>query len=223
MKAVAILSGGADSSTLCYWLKANGFDELSLITFNYGQRHIKELNYAERIANDLNAKLTVIDISNIRPLLKGSSLTDESVDTPHEQYDKKTMQLTVVPNRNAIMLSIAWSYACTELADVLACGVHAGDHYLYPDCRIDFINMLNLSLRLGTEDHRLEHLMLIAPFIGFSKSDIIKTGSRLFVPFHHTWSCYEGKDIHCGLCGSCRERKKGFIEAGVDDPTEYAA
>lgn len=220
MRAVAILSGGIDSSTIAYDLKSKDYD-LSLITFDYGQRHKVEIESAKKIAALLGAVHHVIDISGIRPLLKGSSLTDDSVATPHEQYDKKTMQLTVVPNRNAIMLSIAYGFACTSGAKILACGVHAGDHYLYPDCRPEFIKLLDVALAKGTEDVKDPDLKIVAPFVNLSKGEIVSLGHELNVPYELTWSCYEGGEVHCGLCGSCRSRKQAFIDAKVVDPTIY--
>ncbi len=220
MKAVAILSGGLDSSTLAYYYKSKGY-ELDLITFDYGQKHSREIDHAIKIAKELNAPHQLIDINGIRQLLKGSSLTDSSVATPLEQYDKATMQLTVVPNRNAIMLSIAYGYACTSRAEVLVCGVHAGDHYLYPDCRPEFIEQLNIALFTGTEDVRHPNLRIEATFVHMSKADILKIGAGLGVPFELTWSCYEGGELHCGRCGSCRSRKQAFAEASIADPTIY--
>lgn len=221
MKAVAIVSGGMDSVTLAYLLKSQGYD-LELVSFDYGQRHSRELECAKHQAELLGANHTVIDISGIRPLLKGSALTDE-VEVPHGHYAEESMRLTVVPNRNAIMLSIAWGLACSTGADVLACGVHAGDHFIYPDCRPAFVESLEAALRIGTEGHRQEGLQLIAPFVHMSKTDIAEVGGMLGVPFEHTWTCYEGGEVHCGKCGSCTERKEAFRDSGVPDPTTYAA
>ena len=219
MKAVAIMSGGMDSVTLAYYLKQS-YDDLTLISFDYGQRHKKELECAVIQANLLEAKHEIIDISGIRPLLKGSALTD-SIDVPEGHYEAASMSQTVVPNRNAIMLSIAWGLACSSNADVLACGVHSGDHHIYPDCRPYFIQNLNESLRIGTMAHRKENLQLIAPFINKDKTWIAKKGKELGVPFKHTWTCYKGLDKHCGKCGACVERKEAFRDSGGDDPTVY--
>lgn len=221
MKAVAIVSGGMDSVTLAHWLKAQGHD-LHLISFDYGQRHRRELECAKHQAQLLGAEHTVIDISGIRPLLKGSALTDE-VAVPHGHYAEESMRLTVVPNRNAIMLSIAWGLACSSGADLLACGVHAGDHHIYPDCRPAFIEELGQALLTGTVGHRVDELKLIAPFVNKTKTDIAAIGEKLGVPFEHTWTCYEGGEVHCGKCGSCTERKEAFRDSGVPDPTVYAA
>lgn len=221
MKAVAIVSGGMDSVTLAHWLKAEGYD-LELVSFDYGQRHRRELECAKHQAELLGAGLTVIDISGIRPLLKGSALTDD-VEVPHGHYEAETMRATVVPNRNAIMLSIAWGLACSSEADVLACGVHAGDHFIYPDCRPEFIKELGQALLNGTVGHRREGLSLIAPFVDKSKTDIAAIGGELGVDFAQTWTCYEGGEVHCGRCGACTERREAFRDSGVADPTIYAS
>lgn len=221
MKAVLILSGGLDSSTLGYLLKKQGYSDLICITFNYGQKHVIEIESAKKIANSLKARLHIMDMTFLKDFLKGSGLTDDSAAVPHGEYTKENMQVTVVPNRNSMMLSLAWTIACTEKADVLAYGAQCGDHYLYPDTRPDYFTAINLALRLGSEDCRQEHLNLIAPLINMSKAEVIKLGLELKVPFELTWSCYEGGDRHCGLCGACQTRKQGFKEAAVTDPTIY--
>lgn len=220
MKAVAIVSGGMDSVTLAYWLKSQGYD-LHLVSFDYGQRHRRELECAAWQASHLQAEHTIIDISGIRPLLKGSALTDD-VAVPHGHYAEETMRATVVPNRNAIMLSIAWGLACTSEAEVLACGVHAGDHFIYPDCRPQFIDQLDIALRTGTQGHRSDELGLIAPFVYKTKTDIAAIGGELGVRFDQTWTCYEGGEVHCGKCGACTERREAFRDSKVADPTTYA-
>jgi len=218
-KAVVIVSGGMDSVTLAYKLKDEGYD-LTMISFDYGQRHGKELEMASWHAEKLSAPFFLLDISGIQPLLKGSALTDD-IEVPHGHYAEESMKLTVVPNRNAIMLSIAWGVACSQGADVLACGVHAGDHHVYPDCRPEFIEELNNALRAGTDGHRSEGLELYAPFIHKTKTDIAAVGGGLRVPYEMTWTCYEGLDLHCGKCGACTERKEAFHDSGVPDVTEY--
>lgn len=219
-KAVTIISGGMDSVTLAYLLASEGFS-LHLLSFDYGQRHLKELEYAKLCAERLDAKFDIVDISGIGRLLKGSALTD-SVPVPHGHYAAPSMAITVVPNRNAIMLSIAYGVAVAEGAEVVATGVHAGDHFVYPDCRPEFIEAFDKMQKKAVKGFGEDSLRLYAPFVNWSKADIVATGTRLGVPYADTWSCYEGGEVHCGECGTCVERKESFQLAGVQDPTVYA-
>jgi 7-cyano-7-deazaguanine synthase len=218
-KAVALVSGGIDSITLAYLLASEGFD-LHLLSVDYGQRHLKELEYAELCAQRLDAKFDIADISGIGKLLKGSALTD-AIPVPHGHYTAPSMAITVVPNRNAIMLSLAYGVAVAEGAEVVATGVHAGDHFVYPDCRPQFIGAFDEMQKKAVEGFGDKSLRLCAPFVEWSKADIVAAGARLGVPYADTWSCYEGGEVHCGLCATCGERRASFVEAGLDDPTVY--
>lgn len=220
MRAIAIVSGGMDSITLAYRLQDEGYD-LHFLSFDYGQRHVKEVESARHFAGILSAEFDVIDISNIQPLLKGSALTDKSVEVPHGHYAEDSMKQTVVPNRNAIMLALAWGVAVAEEADVVSLAVHSGDHHIYPDCRPAFIDSMNAALRIGMEGHRKDNLHIYAPYLHVDKRAIARDGKRLDVPYHLTWTCYEGGDIHCGQCGACVERQEAFYLAEVDDQTLY--
>lgn len=220
MKTLLILSGGADSATLAYHLRDQGH-ELGFLSFDYGQRHRKELDAAAAIAQAIGAEHVVMELPGLGALLKGSALTDD-VPVPHGHYAAESMRLTVVPNRNTIMLSLAWGVACAQSCDVLAYGAHAGDHFIYPDCRPEYVVALEAAFRLGTEGHRKDDLRLVAPFIYMDKAQIVKRGLELGVPFEKTWTCYEGKDLACGKCGSCRERLEAFAKCGATDPLEYA-
>jgi 7-cyano-7-deazaguanine synthase len=218
-KAVAIVSGGIDSVTLAYVLRAQNYD-LHLLAFNYGQRHVKELNYARLCAERLNAAFDLIDLSSFGRLLKGSALTDD-IPVPHGHYAAPTMAITIVPNRNAIMLALAYGVAVAENAEIVATGVHAGDHFVYPDCRPAFIESFDTMQCLAVEGCGNPDLRLQAPFVNIAKHDIVAIGAQHGVPFADTWSCYEGGEVHCGRCGTCVERIEAFQLAGVPDATAY--
>lgn len=219
-EAVAVVSGGMDSVTLAYLLRSEGYG-LHLLTFDYGQRHRKETFYARRCAERLGASFEVADISGVGRMLSGSALTDEGVEVPHGHYAEETMAVTVVPNRNAVMLAVAYGVAVARGSAVVACAVHAGDHYVYPDCRPAFIEAFDAMERLAVEGFGDPSLRLHAPFVHKTKAQIVEVGASLGVPYEDTWSCYEGGELHCGLCGTCNERKEAFRLAGVPDPTEY--
>lgn len=220
--AVLIVSGGMDSVTLAHKYHAEGF-ELVLMSFDYGQRHKKELVLAKACADRLGGVHHVVDLSNITNLLPGSSLTDAAVEVPEGHYAAESMKATVVPNRNAIMLSIAWAHAVAIGADVVAFGAHGGDHFIYPDCRPDFFLSLGEAFMQGNAGFGNPRLNLEAPFIQIDKAQIAALGSELGVPYELTWSCYKGGEVHCGKCGTCVERKEAFQVAGVPDPTVYEA
>jgi 7-cyano-7-deazaguanine synthase len=202
---IVILSGGVDSSTLAYKLVNDGL-HIETLTFDYNQRHRKEIISAVHIAESLDVRNDVIDIVQVGSKLKNSALTD-NVGVPHGHYHSENMRKTVVPNRNAIMLSIAWGVAVSRVFDFVSYAAHSGDHYIYPDCRPSFCNALELALREATFPNKVE---LYTPFLVMSKMEIIKLGLSLKVPYDITWTCYEGGDIPCGKCGSCIERQEAF-------------
>ncbi len=220
-KAIAIVSGGLDSVTLAYVLRSEGYD-LHLLSFDYGQRHSKELEFAALCARRLQAEHTVVDLSGLGALLKGSALTEEGIEVPEGHYAAPNMAITVVPNRNAIMLAIAYGAAVAEQVDVVAAGFHGGDHFIYPDCRPEFVEAFDTMERRAVDGFGKPDLRLYAPFVNIGKHDIVARGARLDVPFHETWSCYKGGERHCGRCGTCVERREAFELARVLDPTEYA-
>lgn len=218
MDTIVICSGGLDSVSLAHKVAAEQ-NLRGLLSFDYGQRHVKEVEYAARCAERLGVPHKVVDISSVGAALRGSALTDD-VDVPDGHYAEETMKLTIVPNRNAIMLAIAFGMAAAEKADAVAAAVHGGDHFIYPDCRPGFINAFQ-----AMQDHALEdvaEIKLYTPFVEISKADIVTEGARHGTPFAETWSCYKGGAVHCGRCGTCVERREAFHLAGVADPTEYA-
>jgi 7-cyano-7-deazaguanine synthase len=157
----------------------------------------------------------------MKDILTKSSLINNDINIPHGEYSKYNMLSTVVPNRNTILLSIAWAFACNEDADILAYGAQSGDHYLYPDTRMDYFLAMNLALRLGTEDCRVDNLQLEAPLICLHKHEVLQLGLKYGVDYSLTYSCYEGNEIHCGKCGACQSRKKAFLQLNLLDPTKY--
>ena len=217
MKTLVVCSGGLDSVTLAYKV-AKEHTLTKLISFDYGQRHKKELGYAKKCAQSLGVPHEIIDISAVGAHLTGSALTD-NVDVPDGHYAKSTMKATIVPNRNAIMLAIAYGVACADKLDAVATAVHGGDHFIYPDCRPEFIKSF-----AAMQNHALEgeaDIELYTPFLEADKTEIAREAKRLGVPIEQTWSCYKGGEIHCGRCGTCVERIEAFHLAGVEDSTEY--
>lgn len=213
MKTVLIYSGGMDSTVLLHSLVEEGH-AIHAMGVDYGQRHKKELMYAETNARRLGVPWRIADLSPLRPLLAGSSQTDDSVPVPEGHYAAESMKATVVPNRNMIMLAVAAGYAMSIDAERVAYAAHAGDHAIYPDCRPEFTDALEHAIHLS--DWR--QVSLIRPFILVTKKDIADLGYSLGVDFSETWSCYKGGNFHCGKCGTCVERKEAL---GEKDPTIY--
>jgi len=221
-KAVVMVSGGVDSSTLCYKAVREGY-ELFPLTFIYGQKHEKEIRSSESICRGLGLVPNIVDLSPARTLFGASALTDRDVEIPRVSAtagNYETLSATVVPNRNAIFLSLSVAYSQSIGCDTVFYGAHRSDRGVYPDCRPEFVSAFEKAERLATDNERLT---IVAPFIDMDKSGIVRLGASLGVPFEDTWSCYVGSRMHCGTCSSCRERKRAFIEADVDDPTQYEA
>lgn len=218
MKTLVICSGGLDSVTLAYKAARAG-DLLGLISFDYGQRHRKELEFAAICARDLGVSHDMIDISGVGRILTGSALTGETA-VPDGHYAEEMMKVTIVPNRNAIMLAIAYGIAASRGADCVGTAVHGGDHYIYPDCRPGFIRAFEAMQGAALEG--FASIRLHTPFLDVNKAGIVAEGAALGVDFARTWSCYKGGDVHCGRCGTCVERREAFHLAGIADPTAYA-
>lgn len=219
MKVVTLFSGGMDSTALLAYYTQEA-DDVIAVSINYGQRHAKEIEAAATIAALYNVPHTVVDLSVLSRHLT-SALTSDTIAVPDGHYAEETMRATVVPNRNAIMLMVAAGVAQANGFDTVATAVHAGDHFIYPDCRPEFIAAASETARLGTAG--FGDVTIEAPFVYMTKAAICGTGDAYDAPFHLSWSCYKGGDIHCGACGTCFERREAFTLAGVPDPTVYAA
>ena len=217
MKTAVVCSGGLDSVSLAHSLAAEGA-LTRLISFDYGQRHRKELDSAAACAVRLQVPFHLIDLRSVGAALTGSALTDE-IDVPDGHYAEETMRVTVVPNRNAIMLTIAYGIAAAQGDEAVATAVHGGDHFIYPDCRPTFTHAFDIMQRAALEGYA--DVALHTPFVHRSKADIVVEGARVGTPFELTWSCYKGGAAHCGRCGTCVERREAFDLAGIVDPTVY--
>lgn len=217
MKTIVICSGGLDSVSLAHKV-ADENELIGLISFDYGQRHKKEVEFAARCAERLGVPHDLINMSHIGQHLSGSALTGD-VDVPDGHYAEDNMKVTVVPNRNAIMLAIAFGIAAAKGADAVAAAVHGGDHFIYPDCRPEFINSFEAMQKFALAGYA--DIRLYTPFVHIPKSAIVTEGAAHGTPFADTWSCYKGGEKHCGRCGTCVERQEAFALAGIADPTEY--
>jgi 7-cyano-7-deazaguanine synthase len=216
--AVVSLSGGMDSATLLAHYVHLDYQPIA-VSVDYGQRHRRELDSARLIAAHYGAGHVVLDLRSLGDQLTGSALTDPTVEVPEGHYAWDTMKATVVPNRNMIIASALIGMGVSRKASVVALGMHAGDHAVYPDCRPEFIERLNNLARIANEG--FDPPRVEAPFVDISKTEIARLGDRLGVPYALTWSCYQGGERHCGVCGTCYERREAFRDAGVTDPTEY--
>jgi 7-cyano-7-deazaguanine synthase len=218
MKTVLVFSGGMDSTTLLYKLLRDG-DAVECVSFDYGQRHKKELECAKGVCKMLAAKGAlptgrqekvsheIVDIrSAAKILMGGSALTSAKIAVPEGHYKAKTMKSTVVPNRNMVFLALAIARAVTLKADRVAIGVHAGDHAIYPDCRPAFIKLM----RAAASSVNYEKVDVYAPFLNKTKRQIATLGKKLGVPFEKTWTCYRGLAKPCGKCGACVERAEAL-------------
>ena len=205
-----------DSTTLLYQLLSQGH-HVRALGIDYGQRHRKELDAAAEISARAGVSFKSADLSAVAGFLAGSALTSPDVEVPSGEYDPESMKVTVVPNRNMLMLAVALAWAISSECGTVAYAAHAGDHEVYPDCRPEFVEALARTAGLC----HYEPIELTAPFLHLTKVDIVRLGARLGVPYDLTWSCYRGEERHCGSCGTCRERANAFVRAGVPDPTFY--
>ena len=212
---VVIYSGGMDSFTLLHHARACGY-RVHALSFNYGQRHVRELDCARDVCRDLGIPHKVIDIRAMADVMSGSALTSD-IDVPEGHYEEDSMKATVVPNRNMILLSLATGYAVTAGASAVWFGAHGGDHAIYPDCRPEFIQKMDAVCRIAN----YEPVGIEAPFMAMDKGAILARGLELDLDYSQTWTCYNGRDKACGRCGSCVERLEAFAANGVTDPLDY--
>lgn len=218
MKTVVLCSGGIDSVTLAWKVAAErSLDRL--VSFDYGQRHRREIERAAEVAERLGARHDVVDIRALAGFLTSALIAGAETAVPDGHYAQDNMKATVVPNRNAIMLSIAFGIAAGAKADAVGIAVHSGDHFIYPDCRPAFVEAFRAMQACALED--MWDIGLYAPFVGTDKAGIVREGLKLGVPYEITWSCYKGGARHCGRCGTCVERREAFHLAGAPDPTDY--
>ncbi|WP_066376017.1 MULTISPECIES: 7-cyano-7-deazaguanine synthase QueC [unclassified Anabaena] len=224
MKAVILLSGGLDSSTILYQAKADGCECYSM-SFDYQQRHRRELHSARLVAQNAGVVQHQLVNFDLR-LWGGSALTDDAIALPEARSLDEMSQsipVTYVPARNTIFLSFALAYAEAIAAERVYIGVNALDYSGYPDCRPDYIQAMQEVFRLGTKQGRSgQPIKIVAPLLELKKTEIIQLGNKLGVPWELTWSCYAGGDVACGVCDSCRLRLAAFAELGLVDPLPYA-
>ena len=217
-KSVVLVSGGLDSAVALFYAKKAGYD-CHCLSFDYGQKHRREIYHARKLANLAKAKFSLV---NLELPWKGSALLNRRSAIPmgRSAYEirRGSIPSTYVPARNSVFLSIAASLAETIGSGDIFIGAHLEDSSGYPDCRRDFLKSFERSLKLGTKRGREKGIRLHFPLLGKSKKDIIIMGCSLGVPFEATWSCYKGDESPCMRCDSCVLRLKGFSEAGMKDP-----
>ncbi len=219
MKCVLILSGGVDSSTLLYHLLSKGY-HVEALTFVYGQKHAREVHFAEKIVGKAREKWgdrvhhRIVDVSTIHSLISSGALTgDEEV--PKDFYTEETQKRTIVPNRNMIFLSIAAGYAVKMGIGEVYYAAHRSDYSIYPDCRKEFVKAIDTAVYLANLWNPVE---IKAPFVDMTKKDVVALGLELGVPYEVTWSCYTGGERPCLECGTCLERTEAFLENNAKDP-----
>ena len=217
-KAVVLLSGGLDSSVALYLAKSKRFEVIAL-SFDYGQRHARELRAAKEIAKKAGVTDHQIVSLNMTSW-GGSSLTDKNIEVEDGDVNRDDIPVTYVPARNMIFLSVAASVAEANEAQDIFIGVSEVDYSGYVDCRQEFIDAMEKAVNLGTVmgAERNMPIRIHAPFVNMTKSEEIKLGMELGVDFSLTWSCYRGGEKPCGKCDSCLLRAKAFAEAGFEDP-----
>ena len=223
MKALVLFSGGLDSTTcLALAIEKYGADNVLALSVSYGQKHTKEIEAAKAVAKHYGVKLQTLDLAEIFADSDCSLLKGSSQEVPKESYAEQLEETngkpvsTYVPFRNGLFLSSAASIALSHGCEVIYYGAHADDAAgnAYPDCSQEFNDAINTAIYLGSG----KQLRVEAPFVGKTKADVVAEGLRLHAPYELTWSCYEGGEKPCGLCGTCRDRAAAFAANGVKDP-----
>ena len=212
--SLLVLSGGLDSTTMLYEYE----ERIAMaVSFHYGSNHNdRELYYARLHCERLGIKHIVVSLAFIKEYFR-SSLLEGGDAVPEGDYADDNMRSTVVPFRNGIMLSIAAGFAETYGLKNIMLANHAGDHAIYPDCRPEFVQAMDSAVQAGT----YEGIRLLTPYTNLTKADIARHGKALGIDYSETWSCYKGGEVHCGKCGTCRERRDALQEAGIEDTTQY--
>lgn len=215
-RTVVVFSGGLDSTTLLYHLLAEGH-EVKALTINYKQRHSKEILCATAICNDLRIEHRILELPGLAGIFGTNALTSEVLKVPTGPYQEGTIEVTTVPNRNMILLSLAIGWALSLKYDGVAFGAHAGEHTNYPDCKPPFAAAMNAVAHVCDNQAITVH----SPFILWNKGHIVQRGLELGVPFEKTWSCYEGREFHCGKCSTCLDRLAAFAANRTVDSVKY--
>jgi 7-cyano-7-deazaguanine synthase len=218
VKVVVLLSGGLDSVTALHDALQQ-HEVVAALSFDYGAKHhAQELPMAAGQCRLIGIPHSVAPLGFIAEEFQ-SDLLSSGGTIPDGHYEEESMKSTVVPFRNGIMLAIAAGFAESRGAEGVVIAAHSGDHAIYPDCRESFMEPMARAIREGT----YARIVLLRPFIAKDKAGIVRRGVELGVDFSRTWSCYKGKEAHCGTCGTCVERREAFLLAGVPDPTVYAS
>ena len=212
--SLIVLSGGLDSTTMLYEYQ----DRIALaLSFHYGSNHNdRELEFAQLHCKRLDIPHMVIRLPFIKQFFR-SSLLEGAEAIPEGNYNDENMKSTVVPFRNGIMLSIAAGIAENNKLQYVMLANHAGDHFIYPDCRPEFVEAMNNAISAGT----MNGVQLLTPYTHLTKADIAAKGKDMKLDYSETWSCYKGGEHHCGVCGTCVERKEALALAGIEDTTIY--
>jgi 7-cyano-7-deazaguanine synthase len=217
-RIVGVVSGGIDSVTMAHQLAAEGHD-LQLMAVDYGQRHRRELEFAAAAAERLGVPYEEVDLRSLRGVMRGSSLTDPAIDVPRPDRPV-ARNPNIVPNRNAVLLSVAFALAVSVRADAVAFGVMAED--VGPsDTSPEFLRRFLDMEKVATRGSLTPDVELLAPLIELPKAGVVTLGEKLGVPWNQTWTCFRGDDVHCGVCAACVERRGAFAEAGIPDPMVY--